>query len=93
MEAYQSITQLINEYTKDSLVETNIIKNIVIAGLIKKDRIVAKEAVNTFIKIFKSEKYKRCYLALQMLEVLSKQGSLEFHEYLSQEDFMGEFIK
>jgi hypothetical protein len=93
MEAKKSVTKLIDEYTKDGLVETNIIKNIEIAGMIKNDRIVAKEAVNTFIKIFKSEKYKRCYLALQMIEVISKQGSLEFHEYLSQEDFMGEFMK
>lgn len=28
-----------------------------------------------------------------MLEVLSKNGSLKFHEFMAREDFMAEFIK
>lgn len=93
MEAKKSVTKLIDEYTKENMIQTNFVKNTEIAAMIKKDRKAAKEAVGVLTKIFKSEKYQRCYLALQMLEVLSKQGSLEFHEYLAQEEFMSEFMK
>lgn len=93
MEAKESVTKLIEANTKESLKEPNLISNLAIAERIRNDRKEAKEAVVTFKKIFKAQKMKRCYLALQLLEVLSKNGSVEFHEYLSKDDFLLELIK
>lgn len=93
MEAKESVTKLVEENTKESLKEPNLISNLALAERIRNDRKEAKEAVLTFKKIFKAQKMKRCYLALQLLEVLSKNGSIEFHEYLSKDDFLLELIK
>jgi hypothetical protein len=93
MEKENSAKKLIEEYTKEGLKEPDINKNLQIAELVKNDRAQAKEAVDTFEKIFKGQKMKRCYLALQMLEVISKHSSIEFHEYLSRDIFLLEFIK
>jgi len=93
MEKKESVTKMIEANVKDSLTEPIENKTTQIAERIQEDRKYAKEAVTAFTKIFKSEKYKRCYLALLMIEGLSKQGTLEFHEYLSQEDFMKQFMK
>jgi hypothetical protein len=68
-------------------------ETVLITKRLKESREDAKEAVETLTKIFKAEKYKRSYLALSMLETMSKQGSLDFHEYLSKDEFMKEFIK
>lgn len=93
MEKKESVTKLIESNVKDSLTSPCEEVTAQIAERIREDRKYAKEAVAALQKIFRSEKYKRCYLALVMLEMLSKQGTLQFHEYLSQEDFMKEFIK
>ena len=93
MEKEESVTKLIEINTKDSLAVP--VANItgVIVKKIKEDRKNAKEVVSALSKILKAEKYKRSYLALSMIEVFSKQGTLQFHEYLSQDSFMKEFEK
>ena len=89
----ESVSKIIEKNTSESLVEPNLSGSIQLAERIKTNRKEAKEAATKLAQIFKTEKYKRTYLALQMLEVLSKNGSLEFHEYLSQEDFMKEYLR
>lgn len=92
-ESKESVTTLINNNTKESMKDPNITANLQIAEKVKADRKVAKEAVGALKKIYKGQKMKRLYMANHMLEILSKNSSPEFHEYLSQEDFMQEFIK
>ncbi|CAI2358967.1 unnamed protein product [Moneuplotes crassus] len=93
MEKKESVTKLIEDGVKDSRSEVS--EEIVskVTDMIQEDRKYAKEAVTAFTKIFKSEKYKKSYLALLMIEQVSKQGTLQFHEYLSQDGFMKEFMK
>lgn len=89
----ESVSKIIEANTLESLNDFNLTAIISLTERIKTNRKEAKEAVTKFTQIFKTEKYKRIYLALQIIEVFSKNGSLEFHEYLSQEDFMKEFMK
>ena len=89
----ESVTTLIENNTKENMKDPNMNANMQIAERIKQDRKIAKEAVTTLKKIFKGGKWKRCYMANHLLEVLSKNSSAEFHEYLAQEDFMQEFMK
>ena len=89
----ESVSKIIEANTLESLNDFNLTSIISLTERIKTNRKEAKEAVTKFTQIFKTEKYKRIYLALQIIEVFSKNGSLEFHEYLSQEDFMKEFMK
>lgn len=93
MEKKESVTKLIEDGVKDSRSEVS--EEIVskVTEMIQEDRKYAKEAVTAFTKIFKSEKYKKSYLALLLIEQVSKQGTLQFHEYLSQDGFMKEFMK
>ena len=89
----ESVSKIIDANTSESLVEFNMSAIVSLAERIKANRKESKEAVTKLAQIFKTEKYKRVHLALQMIEILSKNGSLEFHEYLSQEEFLREFMR
>lgn len=71
----ESVGKIIDANTLESLNEFNLTAVISLTERIKINRKDAKEAVAKLTQIFKTEKYKRIYLALQMIEVFSKNGS------------------
>ena len=56
----------------------------------KKDCMLASRAV---LKVLKGDKSKRILLALQLLEIASKNGDLNLHRYLSTTEFLKVFLK
>lgn len=55
----ESVTQLIDKYTKESMELPNIQMNMVIAERVKSGRTTAKQAMEAFKKIFYNQKLKK----------------------------------
>ena len=89
----ESVSKIIDRNTSESLIDLSQTEIIFLADRIKSNKKESKEAVTKLSQILKTEKYKRTFLSLKIIELLSKHGSLDFHEYLSQDDFMKEFMK
>ena len=64
-----------------------------LAQRLKDDDDLSREAVTKFSAVFKSEKVQKQYYSLLMLEILSKHGSLQFHQYLAEDKFIIQFAK
>lgn len=87
------VDRIVNLLTRETETELHQISALELIDRIKASRKDCMEASRAILKVLKTDKSKRIIIAMELLEMASKNGDMNLHRYLSTTEYAKVFLK